>query len=436
MTFLRVDACFSSFLKILAWQRYLYLHNVGLFWVPGGVATVYAVKSAGLAIGIGIGSSFIVLVSFVWGIFVFDEEIHSRSGACGAILLMIVGLFGMSYYSSPVVNTNDDDDGILTTGSASVVAYQEVAESPRSDDDEGDGIIAAGMPNNGPTQQHQQKHGKITLTDRTARSNFSDSVRSAVSTSDYDDEDRLDAAAATSLPPSAASASDDHNDIDLSLHAHGSDASIQSSHVVMCGGVVITKRHWGMLAAMFCGVWGGSIMAPMKFAPAKAKVRFDCRLLLCGCCRREGLTDLSLLSYVQGAGYLISFAIGASVVTLALWLLRFLYYCKKYQSPVIAYRHLPSFHLRRMWLAGGTCGLLWSIGNFFSLFSVEYLGEGVGYPLVQTSILISGLWGIFYFKEVTGRQRITKWLLSSLSTIAGIILLSYEHHEKRPDDKS
>ena len=32
------------------------------------VATVYAVKSAGLAIGIGVGSSFIVLISFTWGV--------------------------------------------------------------------------------------------------------------------------------------------------------------------------------------------------------------------------------------------------------------------------------------------------------------------------------------------------------------------------------
>jgi glucose uptake protein GlcU len=69
-----------------------------------------------------------------------------------------------------------------------------------------------------------------------------------------------------------------------------------------------------------------------------------------------------------------------------------------------------------------------SFGNFFSLISVFYLGEGVGYPLVQTSILISGLWGIFYFKEITGPSRISKWLASSLLTIFGILLLSYEHH--------
>ena len=80
------------------------------------MATIYAVKAAGLAIGIGIGSSFIVLVSFVWGIFVFDEQIHSRAGACLAIFLMMVGLFGMSYYSSPVTAATASttaEDGLL-----------------------------------------------------------------------------------------------------------------------------------------------------------------------------------------------------------------------------------------------------------------------------------------------------------------------------------
>lgn len=64
-----------------------------LFWVPGGIATIYAVKAAGLAIGIGVGSSFIVLVSFVWGIFVFGEHVYSRAGACFAVFLMVRTIF-------------------------------------------------------------------------------------------------------------------------------------------------------------------------------------------------------------------------------------------------------------------------------------------------------------------------------------------------------
>ena len=37
-----------------------------IFWVPGGVATVFAIRNAGLAIAIGIGSSSIVGKTVVW----------------------------------------------------------------------------------------------------------------------------------------------------------------------------------------------------------------------------------------------------------------------------------------------------------------------------------------------------------------------------------
>jgi hypothetical protein len=186
----------------------------------------------------------------------------------------------------------------------------------------------------------------------------------------------------------------------------------------------MSRRHAGMLSAVFCGVWGGSITAPMTFAPPEAR----------------------------GARYLLSFAIGASLVNLALWVARLVLVSLSIHSRnrrdhhrnpdeavctaewgsslAEAYRELPSFHFRVMWLPGGLSGLLWSIGNFFSLLSVFYLGEGVGYPLVQTSILISGLWGLFYYQEVTGLERRARWFASSLLTVFGILLLSYEHHEK------
>ena len=89
----------------------------------------------------------------------------------------------------------------------------------------------------------------------------------------------------------------------------------------------------------------------------------------------------------KGLGYLISFAIGAAVVNLSLWIFRYMYLFQRYGSLFRAYQALPSFHLRKMWLYGGTCGTLWSIGNFFSIISVEFLGEGVGYSVVQASML-------------------------------------------------
>lgn len=63
----KTTMCFcTSWLVLLAGEGFIFTPwgiVSGVFWVPGGVATIYAVKNAGLAIGIGIGSSFIVLVS-------------------------------------------------------------------------------------------------------------------------------------------------------------------------------------------------------------------------------------------------------------------------------------------------------------------------------------------------------------------------------------
>ena len=54
----------------------------GLFWVPGGWAGIFAIRSAGLAVAKGTWSSVIVLTSFAWGIFVFEEHVKTKAGAC------------------------------------------------------------------------------------------------------------------------------------------------------------------------------------------------------------------------------------------------------------------------------------------------------------------------------------------------------------------
>jgi glucose uptake protein GlcU len=286
---------------------------------------VYAIKAAGLAIGMGIGSSMIVLVSFTWGIFIFRERVESRAGASFAILLMMAGLWGMAYYSSPKAQHIVDVDSVESChradGYSGVHAHSSDVEEEESFQEE---------------------------------------------TDVYDDEAEM------APPPD-----------------------------VVILGRKISQRKLGMLAAVFNGVWGGSIMVPMKFAPADA----------------------------NGRGYVISFAIGASIVTLLLWILRYSYYLSRSRSFVKAYEALPSLHLSVLWFPGALSGTLWSIGNFFSILSVEHLGEGVGYSVVQAAMLVSGLWGIFWFREIVCTTAITYWFISAGLTISGILLLSYEHHE-------
>lgn len=280
----------------------------GIFWVPAGTAAIYAVKQAGLALSQGIWSSLIVLVSFAWGIFFFGEKVRSRAFTTFAILTMVCGLCGMSFYSTGPINSPynknaSDSDGLYVEANL--------------EDELG----------------HTKKDMIISLTASKSRKKL--------------------------------------------------------------------KRRYGLAAAIFNGTWGASITVPMKFAPREAK----------------------------GSGFIFSFSVGASIVTALLWILRFMNTYYQTRNLRKSYNALPSLHLSSMWKSGCLSGLLWSIGNISSLISVQNLGVGVGYALTQASMLCSGLWGVFYFREITSLERRCKWFLSALITILGIILLSRQHLE-------
>lgn len=92
-----------------------------------------------------------------------------------------------------------------------------------------------------------------------------------------------------------------------------------------------------------------------------------------------------------GLGYAISFGIGQFIVLILLWLLRYLYNVHRCNGDFEkGFQALPSLHLKEMWLAGVLCGSLWEIANIGSLVSVQFLGEGVGYSVVQAALLVSG----------------------------------------------
>lgn len=290
--------------------------------------TIYAIKNAGLAIGIGVGSSFIVLVSFTWGIFVFDEHVHSRESACAAVALMMTGLLGMAYFSSPKA----------MAGLTSDHSMDDEGEHPRSAMDY---QCIQSVPSTGEEEEGEEEGFRDEITDNEETPPATDDEENPRDDSPNNREEEDETAVVVEMLPS---------DI--------AQVRSDSSHVVCCGGKW-SRRTLGILAAMFTGIYGGSILVPMKWAPDDAK----------------------------GTEFLISFGIGAATVNLSLWIMRYLYLCQKHQSYTLAYKALPSFHFRKMWKYGGTCGLLWSIGNFFSILSVEFLGEGVGYSVVQSSIL-------------------------------------------------
>jgi glucose uptake protein GlcU len=362
----KTAVCFATSWLVLLWgQPFSYTPwgiVSGLFWVPAGIATVFAIKNAGLAIAIGISASLIVLVSFTWGIFVFGEHVHSRLEACLAVLLMLCGLVGMAYFSAPSV----------AHAYAVQVTVADIQPAPTAS----------------PRSTYQEVH-----------------VQDSEIFDDENDDD-IRPGPFLDLTPSTTGVFD----LETSIDRAGDGSAFEEDEVavdiargasrVWWFGFQWQRRNLGVLAAVFNGVYGGSIMVPMKWAPSNA----------------------------TGAAYVISFAIGASIVAMGLWVGRYIYLCQRHCSLSIAYAELPSFHFRKLWFHGGLCGLLWSIGNFFSIISVQFLGEGVGYSVVQANMLISGLWGILYFREIEGAWTKCKWFISAAFAVVGILLLSYEHH--------
>merc|ERR1711862_215447 len=164
-------------------------------------------------------------------------------------------------------------------------------------------------------------------------------------------------------------------------------------------GIKLSKRRLGMASASINGLAAGTMSVPIHF----------------------------LQPNIRGMPYSISFSTGALIVNFSLWITRYLYNVYLLRSFKAAYHALPSFHYKEMWKSGFTSGFLWGIGNISSIVAVTWLGQGIGYSIIQSSMIISGLWGIFWYKEVTDLSAKWKWFGSAIATVSAIIELGFQH---------
>ena len=68
-------------------------------------------------------------------------------------------------------------------------------------------------------------------------------------------------------------------------------------------------------------------------------------------------------------------------------------------------------------------GVLWNVGNGLSIAAIPRLGYAVAYPLLQCSLLVGGLWGVFCFGEIRGGPPIAAFFAASCVLIAGAGML-------------
>lgn len=69
-------------------------------------------------------------------------------------------------------------------------------------------------------------------------------------------------------------------------------------------------------------------------------------------------------------------------------------------------------------------GVIWNLGNLLAVIAISLIGLSKGFPLTQSSVLIAVLWGLFYFKEITGRRNMLQVLIGAVILMTGVIILS------------
>ena len=216
--------------------------------MPAGIAAIYAVKNAGLAVSQGTWSSIIVLVSFVWGIGVFGEGVKSTLGALVGVLLMVEGLWGMSFYSSPEEVDRASSAGVCMShqavdcreGLQAGTAY-EVVDSSDPIEANSSSCLNKCLLRMSPSEMEQEKNSEI--------GESMSSAQSSTYNSEHPGDESLRA-----IPNDS-----DGECVGNSFVSFSSPETKSRQQV--------SKRTLGLLAAVFNGVCGGSIMAPMHFAP-------------------------------------------------------------------------------------------------------------------------------------------------------------------------
>lgn len=191
----------------------------------------------------------------------------------------------------------------------------------------------------------------------------------------------------------------EENGVDYSQDNKGGK---KNTAVIIFGRLSLTRRQAGILSAVWNGVFSGSSLLPLHYA------------------KEQGFGGLS---------YMISFGTGSLITNSVFWVLFFAYnYVQQPKAVSVrqSFESMPAFYFKEIGLRGILAGSISSVAMFGSIQATTILGQGVGNSLVQSKILISGLWGIFWFKEIKEPDAIRKWFLSATLCVACILWLSYE----------
>ncbi|GAB5363360.1 hypothetical protein AAMO2058_000876200 [Amorphochlora amoebiformis] len=162
------------------------------------------------------------------------------------------------------------------------------------------------------------------------------------------------------------------------------------------------KVIFGLLAGMCAGIFDGALMVPYKIHETT-----------------NGNDTRNTLAYLASfsAGTLLSFP--------------FLYAFAAKREAVAcgterSWSERMGYKTAQAFIPGMVTGFVWAMGNFLSVHATKHLGMSVGFPLVQTGILVAAVWGVFFFKDIdVSRNRVlAPFLAGLLALICGAAALA------------
>ena len=153
------------------------------------------------------------------------------------------------------------------------------------------------------------------------------------------------------------------------------------------------SRFLGILYALLTGVFGGSVNVPSSLT---------------------GLYGTKLV----GIETLPSFGLGGCIAGLSVPIIYFTLVDKK------ALHATGGLHVQVLWLPGLISGTIWNVGNICSVYANVEISFAVAQPLMQCALLVSGMLGIFVFKEIQGSSRIITFFSFAVILLVGAAMLA------------
>jgi len=171
----------------------------------------------------------------------------------------------------------------------------------------------------------------------------------------------------------------------------------------------------GLLAAL-----GTGVMSATQYGAVTAGKEAEVDSLACSLTNSSNPCPEYLQEQFNPTGsWMVSFGLGAAMSTVVYVILLLLH--QKLQG-----RPMPSFEFETMKGPGSMAGLCWCVANFFNTVAVQKGGNAI--IMAQTTsvqLVTSGLWGIFYYKEMKGWHAVV-WGCFAIWTLASMLLLGLE----------